>query len=210
MFTGIIEELGTVDRPDSARLRILCRRVLEDMQAGASIAVSGVCLTVAGFDAASFSADVSPETLRASNLGDLGHGSPVNLERALSPSGRLGGHLVQGHIDGTGEFLALDALGDDNWWLKIRIPREFERYVVAKGSIAIDGISLTVASLEQDVLAAAIIPVTWRETALRSRRAGDRVNLECDILAKYVEKLLGARPDTRPALTIDRLRELGY
>jgi len=117
---------------------------------------------------------------------------------------------VQGHIDGTGEFLALDALGDDNWWLKIRIPREFERYVVAKGSIAIDGISLTVASLEQDVLAAAIIPVTWRETALRSRRAGDRVNLECDILAKYVEKLLGARPDTRPALTIDRLRELGY
>ncbi|MGO9095459.1 MAG: riboflavin synthase [Bryobacteraceae bacterium] len=214
MFTGIVEELGTVESLDSlpagARLRIRCRQVLEDMQAGASIAVSGVCLTVAGFDAASFSADVSPETLRASNLGDLRHGAPVNLERALSPSGRLGGHLVQGHIDGTGEFLALDALGDGNGWLKIRIPREFERYVVAKGSIAIDGISLTVASMEQDVLAAAIVPVTWRETSLRSRRAGDRVNLECDILAKYVEKLLAARPDNRPALSIGRLRELGY
>jgi len=148
--------------------------------------------------------------LRASNLGDLGHGSPVNLERALSPSGRLGGHLVQGHIDGTGRVSRARCAGRRQLWLKIRIPREFERYVVAKGSIAIDGISLTVAWLEQDVLAAAIIPVTWRETALRSRRAGDRVNLECDILAKYVEKLLGARPDTRPALTIDRLRELGY
>jgi riboflavin synthase len=214
MFTGIVEELGTVERLDSlpvgARLGIRCRQVLEDMQAGASIAVSGVCLTVAAFDATSFSADLSPETLRASSLGDLRHGAPVNLERALSPTGRLGGHLVQGHIDGTGEFLGLEALGDGNWWLKVRIPRQFERYVVAKGSIALDGIGLTVASIEQDVLAAAIVPVTWRETALRSHRPGDRVNLECDILAKYVEKLLAARPDHRPALTIDRLRDLGY
>lgn len=214
MFTGIIEELGAVDRldplPAGARLRIRCRRVLEDIQAGASIAVNGVCLTVVGFDAASFAADVSPETLRSSNLGGLRTGALVNLERALASSGRLGGHLVQGHIDGTGEFLGLDPLGDDSWWLRVRIPRELERYVVAKGSISIDGISLTVASLDQDVLAAAIIPLTHRETALRTLRPGGQVNLECDILAKYVEKLLAAREDAPPALTMDRLRDLGF
>jgi riboflavin synthase len=214
MFTGIIEELGTVDRLDSlptgARLRIRCRQVLEDLREGASIAVNGVCLTAVCFDAASFSADVSPETLRSSNLGGLRIGAPVNLERALAPSGRLGGHLVQGHIDGTGEFLDLEPLGDDNWWLRVRIPRELERYVVVKGSIAIDGVSLTVASLDRDVLTVAVIPLTYRETALRTHRAGDRVNLECDILAKYVEKLLAAREETPPALTMDRLRDLGF
>lgn len=214
MFTGIIEELGSVERLDSlptgARLRIRCRQVISDIQKGASIAVSGVCLTVAGFDAGSFSADVSPETLQRSSLGDLRTGAPVNLERALTPSGRLGGHLVQGHIDGTGEFLGLEPLGDDNWWLKVRIPGEIERYVVVKGSIAIDGISLTVASLDQDSLTAAIVPLTYRGTTLGSRRPGDRVNLECDILAKYVEKLLAAREGTPPALTMDRLRDLGF
>lgn len=214
MFTGIIEELGAIDRLDSlpagARIRIRCRQVLEEIREGASIAVNGVCLTAAGCDSASFSADVSPETLSRSNLGDLRTGALVNLERALSPSGRLGGHLVQGHVDGTGEFLGLEPLGSDNWWLKVRVPPELDRYVVVKGSIAIDGISLTVASLEQGVLGATIIPLTWQQTALRLHRPGDRVNLECDILAKYVEKLLAAFAGAAPKLTMDKLRELGY
>lgn len=214
MFTGIIEELGAIDRLDSlptgARIRIRCRQVLEEIREGASIAVNGVCLTVTGYDAASFSADVSLETLSRSNLGELRAGALANLERALSPSGRLGGHLVQGHVDGRGEFLGLEPLGSDNWWLRVRIPPELDRYVVVKGSIAIDGISLTVASLEQGVLAATIIPLTWQQTALRLHRPGDHVNLECDILAKYVEKLLASFAGAAPKLTMDKLRELGY
>lgn len=214
MFTGIIEELGTVDRfeslPAGARIRVRCREVLGDLQHGASISVNGVCLTVVCFDASGFSADVSPETLERSNLGELRTGALVNLERALSPSGRLGGHLVQGHIDGTGEFLGLEPLGNSNWWLTVRVPSDLERYVVEKGSIAIDGVSLTVASIEGDVVAAAMIPLTYEQTALRTRRRGDRVNLECDILAKYVEKLIGGLAGRGSNLSLERLRELGY
>ena len=214
MFTGIIEETGSVARIDTlasgARLEIRCRTVLADATTGASIAVNGVCLTAVSFTRESFSADVSPETLSRSSLGALGVGSPVNLERPLSPSGRLGGHLVQGHVDGTGELLALDALGDGNWWLTVRIPDEIDRYVVEKGSIAIDGISLTVASIEAGVLAASIVPHTYATTALGSHCPGDRVNVECDILAKYVERLLGNRKEPKSTLTMDRLRDLGY
>lgn len=214
MFTGIIEELGALERieslPAGARLRVRCRRVLEDLQPGSSIAVNGVCLTAVDLEAGSFATDVSPETLGRSNLGGLRIGSLVNLERPLAPSGRLGGHLVQGHVDATGEFLALEPLGDENWFLKVRIPPELDRYVVFKGSIAIDGISLTVAALDGGVLSATIVPHTYRNTALRTCRAGGRVNLECDILAKYVEKLLAARQDTPPRLSLDRLRELGF
>ena len=214
MFTGIIEETGSVARIDTltagARLEIRCRTVLEDVTSGASISVNGVCLTAVSLTRGSFSADVSPETLRRSSLGALEVGSPVNLERPLSPSGRLGGHLVQGHVDGTGEFLALDPLGDGNWWFTVRIPAEIDRYVVEKGSIAIDGISLTVASIEAGVLAATIVPTTYATTALGSHRPGDRVNVECDILAKYVEKLLVNRKEPKSTLTMDRLRDLGY
>jgi riboflavin synthase len=214
MFTGIVEETGSVARIDSlaagARLEIHCRAVLEDSAPGASIAVNGVCLTAVSFTPASFSADVSPETLRRSTLGELRIGSPVNLERPLTPSGRLGGHLVQGHVDGTGEFLALDPLGDGNWWLTVRVGEDLDHYVVEKGSIAIDGISLTVASIEAGVLAATIVPHTFATTTLGSHRPGDRVNLECDILAKYVEKLLGSVRETRSSLTMEKLRELGY
>ena len=214
MFTGIIEETGSVARIDTlaagARLEIRCRTVLEGATSGASISVSGVCLTAVSFTRESFSADVSPETLSRSSLGALGVGSPVNLERPLSPSGRLGGHLVQGHVDGTGEFLALEALGDGNWWLTVRIPEEIDRYVVEKGSIAIDGISLTVASIEAGVLAATIVPHTYATTALGSQRPGDRVNIECDILAKYVEKLLGNSRQPKSVLTMEKLRDLGY
>jgi riboflavin synthase len=189
MFTGIIEELGTVVNAGS-RLSIRCHTVMSDMTAGASIAVNGVCLTAVDLRPDGFSADLAPETLRRSNLGDLEVGSPVNLERPLLPSTRLSGHIVQGHVDGTGEFLSLDELGEDNWWLRIRVPAELDPFLVFKGSIAIDGISLTIAALDKDVLSVTIIPHTYRNTTLAGYRAGSRVNLECDVLAKHVEKLL--------------------
>lgn len=196
MFTGIIEELGTVMKLEpgaaGARLEIQCRTVLDDLSPGSSIAVNGVCLTAVDLKSTSFSADLAPETLKRSNLGDLSLGSRVNLERPLSPGGRLSGHIVQGHVDGTGEFVSLENLGDENWWLKIRVPAELDRYLVFKGSIAIDGISLTIASLERDILGVTIIPHTYQNTVLGSRRPGDRLNLECDMLAKHVEKLLAA------------------
>jgi riboflavin synthase len=208
MFTGIIEELGTVEAA-APRLRVRCSTVLEDSTEGASIAVNGVCLTAVDLRADSFAADVAPETLRRTNLGALRPGSRVNLERPLSPTGRLSGHIVQGHVDGTGEFLALDALGDDNWWLKIRVPTELDPFLVYKGSIAIDGISLTIAALEGDVLSVTIIPHTYRNTTLGGYRPGAKVNLECDVLAKHVEKLL-RKIDVKSGLTVEKLKEQGY
>ncbi len=213
MFTGIIEELGTVQSVESrtagARLKIRCSTVLEDAKEGVSIAVNGVCLTAVDLRPDSFSADLAPETLKRSNLGALRAGSRVNLERPLSPSGRLSGHIVQGHVDGTGEFLSLDAMGDENWWLRIRVPAELDPFLVYKGSIAIDGISLTIAALEADVLSVTIIPHTFRNTTLAGYRAGARLNLECDVLAKHVEKLL-RKLDVKQPLTVEKLRENGY
>ena len=194
MFTGIIEELGTVEslarQTAGARLRVRCARVLEDLKKGSSIAVNGVCLTAVELDGGSFSADLAPETLRRSNLGDLRTGSRVNLERPLLPTDRLSGHIVQGHVDGTGEFLSLEQVGDENWWLKIRVPGELDRYLVFKGSIAIDGVSLTIAALDRGVLGVTIIPHTYQATTLGTYKPGDRVNMEIDVLAKHVEKLL--------------------
>src|SRR5579871_3340864 len=213
MFTGIVEELGTVEsvqtRSAGARLKVRCSTVMQDMTEGASIAVNGVCLTAVDLRPDSFSADLAPETLRRSNLGDLRAGSRVNLERPLAPTGRLSGHIVQGHVDGTGELLSLDALGDENWWLRVRIPAELDPFLVYKGSVAIDGISLTIAALEADVLSVTIIPHTYRHTTLGAYRPGARVNLECDILAKHVEKLL-RKLDLKPGLTIEKLRDNGY
>ena len=213
MFTGIIEELGTVEsvvaRAAGARLKVRCSTVMEDMTEGASIAVNGVCLTAVDLEPGGFFADMAPETLKRSNLGALRAGSRVNLERPLSPSGRLSGHIVQGHVDGTGEFVSLDALGDENWWLRIRVPAELDPFLVFKGSIAIDGISLTIAELEGDVLSVTIIPHTYRNTTLGGYRTGDRVNLECDVLAKHVEKLL-RKLDVKAPLTVEKLRESGY
>jgi riboflavin synthase len=208
MFTGIIEELGTVVTAGS-RLAVRCTTVMSDLTEGASIAVNGVCLTAVGLRPDGFSADLAPETLRRSNLGDLHPGSRVNLERPLLPTSRLSGHIVQGHVDGTGEFLGLDALGEDNWWLRIRVPTELDPFLVFKGSIALDGISLTIAALEADVLSVTIIPHTYRNTTLAGYRAGSHLNLECDVLAKHVEKLL-RRVDVRDALSVEKLREQGY
>jgi riboflavin synthase len=194
VFTGIVEELGTVEsfdeRPTGARIRVRCALVTSDASEGSSIAVNGVCLTALNIGGNSFEADLAPETLQRTNLGDLRTGAVVNLERPLLATGRLSGHVVQGHVDGTGIFESLEVLGDNNYWLRIRIPQELDRYVVFKGSIAIDGISLTVASIENRILSVTIIPHTYEMTALKTRKPGDRVNLECDIFAKYLEKMV--------------------
>ncbi|MBI3694688.1 MAG: riboflavin synthase [Acidobacteria bacterium] len=210
MFSGIIEELGTVESA-GVRLAIRAREVLSDLAPGASIAVNGVCLTAVGIQDSVFSADLSPETLERTNLGDLKPRDRVNLERPLAPTGRLSGHIVQGHVDGTGVLVSLDALRDGNWWLKVCVPTELQRYLVFKGSIAIDGISLTIASLEGDELGVAIIPHTYAQTTLSTHRPGDRVNLECDMIAKHVEKLLQAMDlEPKSRLTMERLREEGF
>jgi len=196
MFTGIVEELGRVlelkKREVGARITIACSAVLQDAAPGSSIAINGACLTAVSVSKDHFSAELAPETLKRTNLGDLKPGSMINLERPLRATGRLDGHFVLGHVDGTGEILALDALGDANWWVRIRIPRELSRYVVYKGSLAVDGISLTVAEVDRDVVGFTIIPHTWANTNLHTYQPGARVNLEVDILAKYVEKLLAS------------------
>jgi riboflavin synthase len=189
MFTGIVEEVGRVEATGS-RFTVACSSVLEDLAPGGSVAVNGVCLTAVERTAREFSADLSPETLKRTNLGDLETGAPVNLERPLRASGRLDGHFVLGHVDGTAAVVSLDPLGDENWWLRIRVPAELARYIVSKGSVAVDGMSLTVAAIHDDLAEFTIIPQTYRGTALQSRRPGARVNLEVDILAKHLEKLL--------------------
>ena len=196
MFTGIIEELGRVlelkKREVGARITIACSAVLQDAAPGSSIAINGACLTAVSVSKDHFSAELAPETLKRTNLGDLKPGSLANLERPLRATGRLDGHFVLGHVDGTGEILALEALGDANWWLRIRIPQQLSRYVVYKGSLAVDGISLTVAEVDQDVVGFTIIPHTWANTNLHTYQPGARVHLEADILAKYVEKVLAS------------------
>ncbi|MFB3829056.1 MAG: riboflavin synthase [Bryobacteraceae bacterium] len=213
MFTGIVEELGTVaaveTRAAGMRLSVRCRKVMEDTAEGSSVAVNGVCLTAVDLRPDGFSADVAPETVRLTNLGDLRVGSRVNLERPLSPAGRLGGHIVLGHVDAAGEFAALEPAGAESWWLRVRYPEEIDPLLVYKGSIAIDGISLTIADLGGGVLTASVIPHTFRNTTLGGYRPGARVNLECDILAKHVEKLL-RKLEMKAPLTVERLREMGY
>ena len=214
MFTGIIEELGVIGgiEPRAAGSRLVVRAplVCSDLREGDSVAVNGVCLTAVAVQPASFGADVSPETLRRSSLGTVRSGGVVNLERALKPTSRLGGHIVQGHVDGTGKVVSAEHLGDDNWWLRVQIPAELERYFVFKGSVAIDGISLTVAAIEGDVISVTIIPHTWAQTNLRTGKPGDIVNIETDVLAKYVEKMLGSLDLRASALTVEKLRDEGF
>ena len=188
MFTGIIEETGRVE--PGPRFSIACKGVLGDLTLGASISVNGVCLTAVDIRPDGFSADLAPETLKRSNLGDLRAGDPVNLERPLMLSSRLSGHIVQGHVDGTGVLAALTELRDGNWELAVRVPRELDRFLVYKGSIAIDGISLTIAEVQDGLVRVAIIPHTYQATNIQGRKAGDRLNIECDVLAKHVDKLL--------------------
>jgi riboflavin synthase len=192
MFTGIVEELGTVVRAGT-KLEVCCSTVLSDLSIGASVAVNGVCLTAVAVTGDGFASDLAPETLSRSNLGDLVVGSRVNLERPVTPATRLSGHIVQGHVDATGEVVALDSLRDGNWWLKVRVPKSLDRYLVEKGSVTLDGISLTVAALDGDVLGVTIIPHTFASTTIGQARVGSRINVEVDVLAKHVEKLLAQR-----------------
>jgi len=203
MFTGIIEELGTVAKLDArsagARLVIECSTVLSDATEGSSIAVNGVCLTALALTPNSFAADLAPETMARTNLGDLAPGARVNLERPATPATRLSGHIVQGHVDATGVLVALDELGDGNWWLKLQVPAGLDRYLVHKGSIAIDGMSLTIAALDPaldepgPIVGVTIIPHTFTHTSLGHAKIGARLNVEVDVLAKHVEKLLAAK-----------------
>ncbi len=200
MFTGLIEETGKVfsleKRTDGSRLTIEANVVVENTKIGDSIAVNGVCLTVVNIENKSLSFDVSPETLKRTNLETLKIGELVNLERALRPSDRLGGHIVQGHIDTIGKIVRFSPIGE-HWELNVEIPSEFLDFVVEKGSIAIDGISLTINQIKKNILSINIIPHTREVTNLKQRKAGDFVNLEFDILAKYVVNLLKPYKETR-------------
>ncbi len=201
MFTGIVEEVGTLvvrdDQGDSARLQVRGAKTLQGVALGDSIAVNGVCLTVTGVSEDVWSTDVMAETLRRSSLGALTDGDPVNLERAVTADTRLGGHIVQGHVDGVG---TVQTVSPSEHWTVVRVglPAGIARYVVEKGSITVDGVSLTVSALSaatdpQPWLEVSLIPTTLRETTLGTRAPGDPVNLEVDVIAKYVERLLGAR-----------------
>jgi riboflavin synthase len=192
MFTGIIEELGRVQRRDGDRFEMAATTVLEGMAIGDSVSHNGCCLTVVDVGDGWYAVDVVGETLRRTNLGDLRPGDPVNLERPVRLSDRLGGHLVQGHVDATGEIVS--AAPD----LEVRIPLDLARYVIEKGSVSVDGCSLTVVKALEDSFSVAVIPHTAMVTTLGIKRAGDRVNIEVDVVAKYVERLLAQRGEVAP------------
>ncbi len=216
MFTGIIEETGTVTAirkgAHSAVLTIQARKILTDIHLGDSIAVNGVCLTVTAYNQSGFSADVMHETLQRSALGQLHSGAGVNLERAMAASGRFGGHIVSGHIDGTGVIQNIRQ--DDNAiWYTISAAPSVLRYIVEKGSVAIDGISLTVAAVTEDSFSVSIIPHTAAQTTLSAQAKGNTVNLETDCIGKYVEKLLGLSAPVQKqqtTITLDLLARSGY
>lgn len=212
MFTGIIEEIGTIEGmkkgASSAVLRIQASKIMDDIHLGDSIAVNGVCLTVTRISSTGFESDVMHETMNRSSLGNLRIGSSVNLERAMPVNGRFGGHIVSGHIDGTGTILNIQR--DDNAvWYKIKTPLSVLRYIIEKGSIAIDGISLTVAKVSKDSFHVSIIPHTAQFTTLDKRRVGDLVNLENDCVGKYVEHLTGSETKNNN-ITAEFLAKYGF
>ena len=212
MFTGIIEEIGKIQTvrkgAASSSISVQTKKVMEDVHIGDSIAVNGVCLTVTAFSQGGFTADVMHETFNRSSLGSLQTGSPVNLERAMPSNGRFGGHIVSGHIDGTGTVSAIQK--DDNAvWYTIKTAPGILRYIVEKGSVAIDGISLTVAAVERDCFSVSIIPHTASITTLSNRRVGDTVNLENDCIGKYVERLMGIQ-QSKHNITADFLTKYGF
>ncbi|MCR3955558.1 MAG: riboflavin synthase [Gudongella sp.] len=215
MFTGIIEEIGSVKAimksAKGARISIDARKVLEDVKLGDSICTNGVCLTVTDFSDSNFTVDVMAETIRRSNLGVLSPGAKVNLERAMKASDRFGGHIVSGHIDGTGKIIDLQK-EDNAVWVTISAESEVLKYIISKGSIAIDGISLTVAYVDDSSFKASIIPHTKEETTLLRKQVGDAVNLECDLVGKYIEKLMnyGTDKHVESGIDMDFLRNNGF
>lgn len=217
MFTGIVEEIGIVIKIEngvkSSRILIKANKVLEKTKMGDSICTNGVCLTVANISSNTFEADVMAETLRRSNLGTFKTGSKVNLERALTLEGRLGGHILSGHIDGVGEILSF-VKEDNAVWITIKAKTEILKYIVEKGSIAIDGVSLTVVYVDDETFKVSIIPHTGEETILLTKLLGSTVNLECDVIGKYVEKLLGfknnEKSNKKSSISEDFLRNNGF
>jgi riboflavin synthase len=207
MFTGIVEEVGRItrieQRGENRRITIAAERSPKDLGTGHSVAVSGVCLTALDIKPASFCADLAPETWVRTSFSRIREGALVNLELPMKADGRFGGHIVQGHVDGVGKLLSFDRIQEsDNWWLHIELPEDVEKYTVFKGSIAIEGISLTVARLEKDRATIAIIPHTVDMTNLHSLKPGDPLNLEADLIAKYVEKMT-QRDSSESSLTIE-------
>ena len=213
MFTGIVEEIGHVRQitrqGEFQRMQISAQRVLEDVKMGDSINVDGVCQTVVHFDAQSFSVETVSETLSRTTLGQFQSGRPVNLERALCPGDRLGGHIVQGHVDGVGHVGSVQERQNE-WRIQITVPSTLQRYIAEKGSIAIDGTSLTVADLSDGGFTISVIPHTFDYTILSQRRVGDAVNLEVDILARYIERLLAGGAGSNAGLSFESLRNMGY
>ena len=214
MFTGIVEEVGRVtkieQRGENRRITITATHTPKELGTGNSVSVSGVCLTALDIKPGSFCADLAPETWVRTSFSRMHEGALVNLELPMKADGRFGGHVVQGHVDGVGTLLSFDRIGDsENWWLNIDLPNEVEKYTVYKGSISIEGISLTVAKLEKDRCTVAIIPHTVEMTNLHSLKPGDPVNLEADLIAKYVEKMMKGE-SSQNSLTIEDLVEQGF
>lgn len=213
MFTGIIEEIGRItrieQRGENRRITIAAEGAPKELHAGDSVSVSGVCLTALDIKPGSFCADLAPETWTRTSFSRIHEGALVNLELPMKSDGRFGGHIVQGHVDGVGKLTSFDRISDsENWWLEIELPSDVEKYTVFKGSITIEGISLTVARLAKNRCTIAIIPHTVEMTNLHSLKPGDPVNLEADLIAKYVEKMM--RGSAESSLTIEDLVEQGF
>ena len=214
MFTGIIEEVGRVsgieERGENRRITVSAKLAPKELKPGDSVAVSGVCLTALDIKPESFCADLAPETWARTSFSRMREGALVNLELPMKADGRFGGHIVQGHVDGVGKLIELERIADsENWWLHIELPSEIEKYTVYKGSISIEGISLTVAKLEGQRCTIAIIPHTVEMTNLHSLRPGDAVNLEADLIAKYVEKMMAVE-SAESSLTVEELVRQGF
>jgi len=213
MFTGIVEEVGRItgieQRGENRRITVAAENAPKELQTGNSVSVSGVCLTALDIKPGSFCADLAPETWVRTSFSRIHEGALVNLELPMKADGRFGGHIVQGHVDGVGKLIAFERIADsENWWLHIELPPDVEKYTVYKGSISIEGISLTVAQLENNHCTIAIIPHTVEMTNLHSLKSGDPINLEADLIAKYVEKMM--KGDAESSLTIEQLVEQGF
>jgi len=218
MFTGLIEEIGSIKSIQrggkSIRLTVSASKIMDDVKLGDSIATNGICLTVVSYNSAGFSADVMPETMSRTNFGLLGAGSRVNLERALCVGDRLGGHMVSGHVDGLGEIVGKER-EDNAIWVSVAAPEKILKYIVEKGSVAIDGISLTVAYVDEKIFKVSIIPLTQGDTTLTSKKQGEKVNLECDMTAKYIEKFMFRKDEEREGseksdISMNFLKENGF
>jgi riboflavin synthase len=214
MFTGLVEYVSTIESLDhsdlGAQIRVNAGPLAAGLAKSGSIAVNGCCLTAVEISGECFSADLSGETLRRTSFGEMKPGTRVNLERPLTAMKELGGHFMQGHVDAVGRVTRLESEGA-NWWFGVRVPEELARYIAMKGSIALDGISLTVAGWHDGIVETAVIPFTYKHTNLSSLKTGDAVNVECDVLAKYVERLMDARQEpTVSRLTVAHLEEEGF